>query len=482
MRKFREPDREQQLLMTYVNLESAAPIGSAVRTINDLIDALDTGDLEEAYNLEAEKGNHPTHPKTIIKVCLYAIHSCRFSLRKMEYDTKYNLPYRWLTGDRTLDHSTIGKFLVKFKNELVEIFTQTVKLAIEKGLMDFEVLSIDSVKIRANASHKRDRTMSGLDKEMAKIRARVEDIMEKADSDDTAERELEALRRAEARVEEAKVELRRRIEKKSSDKSDREKETIEKKEKINLTDFDSHKMQQASGEINPSYSMTTAVDSGHDIITHFQINEEDNDTAALVPVIEGSSEKCGRPHDVVNADPGFASLDNYEKLEELKQNALIPDRRYEVDERGEQKKGRFDKSHFVYHAEENCYHCPNGMILCLQAEYNAGGKSYCRYTNRAACLSCADRRSCTKSEYRTITRDKKEGYLEKMRLRLSQQVNKEIYKVRSHCSESPNGSIKHNMKYRIYMRRGRNKVSMEGALLCTLHNLLKIGKYAMLNG
>lgn len=482
MRKFREPDREQQILMTYVDLESAAPAGSSVRIINDLVDVFDTSEFEDAYKIEAVRGNNPTHPKTVIKVCLYAIHNCRFSLRKMEHDTRYNLTYRWLTGDRVLDHTTIGKFLVRFKKELVDIFSQTVELATERELLNFEVLSIDSVKIRANASHKKDKTKAALEKGKEKIRCKIEEMVENADTEETAEKEREALHRQEARIEEAKHELLKRIEKKASGKTEKEKEIIEKKEKINLTDFDSHKMQQANGEINPAYSMTTAVDSGSDIITHFQINEENNDAKALLPAIMGSSEKCGGNHEVVNADPGFASLDNYEKLEELRQYALIPDKRYDVDERGKQKKGSFDKSHFSYNAEENYYTCPNKEKLSYQTEYNANGRKYYRYANRTACLSCPDRSSCTKSEYRTIARDSKEEYLESMRRRLAEKVNKEIYKIRSHCSESPNGNIKHNMKYRIYMRRGHEKVMMESSLLCMVHNLFKIGKFEMQNG
>ncbi|HOF14498.1 MAG TPA: hypothetical protein PLZ38_13160 [Spirochaetota bacterium] len=64
MRQFRESIREQPLLVNYVNLDSAAPMGSAVRIINDVVDCLDTADIERAYNLEAERGNNPIHPKT----------------------------------------------------------------------------------------------------------------------------------------------------------------------------------------------------------------------------------------------------------------------------------------------------------------------------------------------------------------------------------------------------------------------------------
>lgn len=473
MRKFRQPNREQALLMTYVDLNSAAPVGSAVRTINDLLDVFDTSGIEQTYNIDADRGNNPIHPKTIIKVCLYAIHSCRFSLRKMEQDTKYHMGYRWLTGNEHIDHSTFGKFLIRFKDELVDLFSQTVILSVEKELLNFEVLSIDSVKIRANASHKRDKTMAGLDKETAKIRKKIAEIIESADKEEQAASEREALHRQEARVEEAKEELRKRIECKAGKKLD--------KEKINLTDFDSHKMQQGNGEINPSYSMTLAVDTENDIITHFQINEEDNDAKALIPAIEGSGEKCGRSHDMTTADSGFATLENYEKLKKMEQESLIPDKRYEIDARGEQKRGAYDKSHFRYQKSGDCYLCPGGAALKLQTEFTANGRRYYRYANQTACFGCAHRGECTKGGYRTITRDAKESYLERMREHLSLPENKEIYKLRSHSSESPHGNMKHNMKYRIFMRRGRDKVSLEGSLLCMLHNVLKIGRYAVQN-
>ncbi len=359
------------------------------------------------------------------------------------------------------------------------MFVQTVQLAIEKGLVNFEVLSIDSVKIRANASSKKDKSIDGLNRLEDTIKEKLTRFMDDVDRDERRDEEIEALRRQEARVVEAQEELRKRIEKKKEGKSGKELEKIEKNEKINLTDFDSHTMQQANGEINPAYSMTTAVDAHHDIITHFQINEEDNDGKALVPVIEGSREKCGQSHEIVAADAGFASLDNYEKLAAMNQEALIPDRRYDVDRRGVQKKGAFDTYHFTYCPETNWYQCPHGIPLFFQNEYSAGGRNFFRYANRAACLSCCDRTRCTKSEYRTITRDKKEGYREAMRHCLSKSENKEKYKRRSHCSESPNGNIKHNLKYRIYMRRGRDKVAMEGSLLCMMHNILKMGNFSM---
>ena len=105
MKKFKLPDRRQNLLLANVNLDSVAQVGSAVRIINDFIDDLDTLEMEKRYAMEIMTGQRPIHPKTILKVALFAMHNCRFSLRKMEEDLEFNLMYRWLTGDIRIDHA-----------------------------------------------------------------------------------------------------------------------------------------------------------------------------------------------------------------------------------------------------------------------------------------------------------------------------------------------------------------------------------------
>jgi hypothetical protein len=121
-------------------------------------------------------------------------------------------------------------------------------------------------------------------------------------------------------------------------------------------------MKQAIGERNPAHSVTTSTDVGGDIITHFQVNEKDNDSGALLDVVEGSRESSGERHAEVEADSGFASKENYEKVEQDKQEALIPDRRLEAERRNETAKGEYDRSKFVYDERTDSYICPWGMV------------------------------------------------------------------------------------------------------------------------
>ena len=80
-----------------------------------------------------------------------------------------------------------------------------------------------------------------------------------------------------------------------------------KAEKLNITDFDAHIMQQVNREQNPAYSITTATDTRGDVVTHFQVNVQDEDEAALMKAIEGSRERTGKRHEVV----GFLMLSHH---------------------------------------------------------------------------------------------------------------------------------------------------------------------------
>jgi len=90
-------------------------------------------------------------------------------------------------------------------------------------------------------------------------------------------------------------------------------------------------------------------------------------------------------------------------FEEDNRCALIPDRRYDAEIRGDLSKGEYDRSKFTFDEQEDCYVCPQG------------GEP-----GRVAAVVV--------------------------------------------------------LKYRIVMRRGREKVKMEISLLCMLHNVLRIGK------
>jgi transposase len=185
MRKFIKPQRNQRVMLQTVDLNSIALPGSALYSIDTIVESLDTSAFEAAYDSESSRGNCPIAPKTIIKVCRYALHSGRFSTRTMEYDTGHHLGYMFLTGAQRIDHSTFSKFLSKCKTEAVALFSQIVLVCDEQGLVDFKVLCIDSVKLRATASHQQQKNRKGLEKAAVKLRKRMEDLLDAAGDEET---------------------------------------------------------------------------------------------------------------------------------------------------------------------------------------------------------------------------------------------------------------------------------------------------------
>jgi transposase len=471
MKTFKKPNREQQLLFATVKLDTIAPIGSPLRAIDELVDELDTKKIEETYNFEIKTGARPMHPKTLIKVALYALHNCRFSLRKIESDTQFHLGYRWITGDEKIDHSTMGKFLSKFSDELSELFSQVVMIGVEHDLIDFEVLNVDTVKIRANASYKQFRDLKGIREEKKKIRKKLDELLNDSEQEALDEQRILAARLE--KLEWAKRELEERINLESED--EKKQQELKEKKKINLTDPDCELMQQANREINSAFAITMSSDASNDFITDVKVQDHQNDVEALLPAIEGSREATQSRHKVVNADSGFSSVENLEKLKEDNQDALIPDRRMDAESRGVSSKGEYDRSHFSYDAIKDMYVCPQSEELHHKSSSKQKGRIYHLYCNKDACRSCKYREKCTKGKYRTISRDENEAIKEEMRDKLNDSENKKIYKLRAHAIESPFGQIKHNLKYRIVMRRGRKKVLMELSLLGMLHNILKLG-------
>jgi len=469
MRSFKVPNRKQLLLLTHVSLDSIAPVGSALRCIDELVEQLDTTEIEKNYDLESEHGREPFHPKTLIKVALYALHNCRFSLRKMEEDTEKHLGYKWLTGDEVIDHSTMGYFLGRYREQIVDLSTQVVVLCREQELVDFEVLAIDSMKVRANASYKQSRDVQGIEKEEQRIKARLQELIGQVGGSaaEMVSQETKKLKRRAAKLEAAKQILKQRTEGKDKPQGG-------KKQKINITDVDAHIMEQANGEKNPAYSITTTTDTKSDIITHFQVNPQDDDAEALRRSIDGSRLNAAEGHRVVVADAGFASIENLEHLEAEGQMVLIPDRRMKGEAHGEPCRGDYDRSKFRYRGKTDCYICPQGKKLKRVGECTINGRGYLRYANLQACRQCARRRECTKAPHRMIYRDGNEGLKEQMRHRLSLKRNKRIYNRRAHAAESPYGHAKRNLKFICCMRRGIENVKMEMALVFMLHNMMRL--------
>ena len=85
-----------------------------------------------------------------------------------------------ITSMRVPDHSTIAEFRRRRESEIAELFDQVLGLCREAGLVSVGVIMVDGTKIKANASMDRNRSYSGV----------VREILREAEETDRREDEL----------------------------------------------------------------------------------------------------------------------------------------------------------------------------------------------------------------------------------------------------------------------------------------------------
>ena len=105
---------------------------------------------------------------------MYAYARGNRSSRGIERACREDVTYKLITAMRVPDHSTIAEFRRRHERALAELFTEVLALCEEAGLVEVGVISIDGMKIRANASRGANRTYEKL----------VADILKEAEETD----------------------------------------------------------------------------------------------------------------------------------------------------------------------------------------------------------------------------------------------------------------------------------------------------------
>lgn len=132
----------------------------------------------------------------------------------------------------------------------------------------------------------------------------------------------------------------------------------------------------------------------------------------------------------------------------------------------------FKKEKFLYIAKDDKYICPENKKLIF-SEYSAkNGVKYKRYKCKN-CNKCVSRDNCTTSKSgRNIQRWIYEDILENVESETAK--NLKIYNKRKTIVEHPFKTIKRNLNYTYFNRRGLDSVNAEAASIFVPYNLKRI--------
>ena len=461
-RKNYRPWDPQQYSHDSVSPREALPENDLVFFVIDLIPQLDLSPFHEYYAGEL-RGQPPFDVTMMVTLLVYAYAVGVCSSRKIAAACERNLAFRAIVGADRPDFRTISDFRKIHLAALKPLFVEVLRVAGALGMVKLGNLATDGTKMHANASRHKAMSYGYMPKEMARLEAEIDRLLQEAERVDAEhdaalgsrrgdelpeelkrrEDRLAKIRAAKGRLEAeaqaaAEAEQHRRdqaqAQREAEGRQRRGKEpapvdpTPEDKAQTNFTDPESKIMRQSNKGFDYSYNAQAVVDGAHQIIVAPEVTQAPNDKEQAVAMAQAALNNLeaagiprpmtsdGTPTPIPNtADTGYFSAKAVEGLEQLGMDPYVAVER--------------QKHHVAAVTSETTAPAPEASVK------------------------------------------------EKMQHKLRTAAGKALYAARKQIVEPVFGQIKFARGIRQFLLRGLEKVSAEWQLICLTHNLLKIWRH-----
>jgi hypothetical protein len=381
------------------------------------------------------------------------------------------------------------------------------------GLIRLGEVAFDGTRVKANNGRYATRRAKTLEEKLAALDEQFDQMMAEIGATDAAEsgqQTLDGENDSPTRLPKALADLDKRREKvrevlakaKSADES-RSKQGVNPEKnpaQIPTTDPESRVMPNKEGGYAPNYTPTATTDGHRGFIVGCDVVSEVNESDAAVTTVDQIEEDFGEKPEKFLTDAGNNSGQVQQEMEERGVEFYAPVESNEPQEGNPARRddptqpvpesewsqltrnshGQLDKSCFVYDAEKDQYHCPQGKGMPFEKSKPCQRGSV-RVTRRVyRCRSCTDcplAWACLSPQSkagRTVTRDGYEEVRKRTAARMSSESARKLYNQRPRIAETTFGIIKSIMGVRQFLLRGLEKVRIEWRWAATAFNLGKL--------
>ena len=345
------------------------------------------------------------------------------------------------------------------------LLKDTVRTAVEVGIVDLAVQALDGTKVAANAAGDQTYDAAGLERLLARTDTAIGDLeAQNEGGDDPPPPRLPAeLQRAQT--------LRERIHHAMNRLAQDHWFT-----RVNLTDQDAQLMKGWQG-IMPGHNAQAmaspvALSSGNSmLITAADVVNSAADSGQLVPMLEQAEEMIGEPVPVTLAEGGYHTAANLVAGEQRGDLFVMPERYHP----GVQ--GPYFKDKFVYDPATDSYLCPQGQRLPFRGLRRKNGNIIGPFrvyrAPRRLCWACPAYGVCTKDAHtgRALWIGPSDALLRKHRHWMTTERARRLYARRKELIEPLFGILKEQLASRRFLLRGLVNVLAEFVLLATAFNL-----------
>ena len=340
--KFKESKQHQMMLMP-PSLDDKVPQEHLARYISKVVDELNIQGIEDSYS---ELGCHAYHPRMLLKVLVYGYSIGIRSSRRIQKEIREDLVFMWLAGMQEPDFRTISDFRKDRIKDIKQLFNQVLSICYQLGMVKCGQISIDGTKIEANSNRNKIMFRKKLEKSKAGYERKIAEILQEAEDIDAEEDRLygekdgyslereytsdeikEAMKRASAK---AKLE---RDEEKAQEKLALVNIKLERmgddRNSFGTTDKDATLMLMKNDSLGVGYNVQMATEN--QVIVGFGVFQRPADNHLLQPMVEEVEHNFGMRPEIIMADKGYCSENNYAYLADHGIIGAIPPHTFDND-------------------------------------------------------------------------------------------------------------------------------------------------------
>jgi transposase len=439
-------------------LDEWVAVEHPARFVRDFVDELplETLDLK---TFPGKEGRPHYAPDMLLKVWLYGWMTRVRSCRGLEKACFESMPFIWLTGNHHPDHNTLWRFFRDNKKALRKLFKLIVEVAVKNDLVGFALHALDGTKIIAASSMDTALHQKGLEEELKKMDATIDEQMKEIEKTEAANAPGFAMPQKLKDAQTRKEEIRKALV---------ELEFADTKH-LHPDEREARVMKTRTHQ-TLAYNAQIVVDHKSDMIVAADVVAEETDHAQLVPMVQEVVDTFGQAAEQTVADTGYYGGQQIAEAERRHLPVVVAFQ----DESGT--KGEFNKSHFTYDAERHGYVCPRGEFLPLESTLKpTTGKTYAIEVYRCHNKQCPVRAQCTTDKKgRTIKRTPYDDALKRQAEKQSNPVMKRLLSMRKAIVEHLFAIIKTLDGFRRFTMRGIESVNTQWALACSAVNMRKL--------
>jgi transposase len=407
----------------------------------DAVEQMDLSAFHAGYRADGW-GRAAHDPKMMVALTLYAYCIGVRSSRAIERACGVDVAFRVITANQAPDHTTIARFRQRHEEALASVFTESLRLCAQAGMVKVGLVAVDGTKMGCPAALAANRTKSHIDEQVAAMLAEAAEVDAREDAlfgadarGDEPPAQLRGKRARRERFAAAKEQLDAAAAKARADHEQHLAERAAKEEasgrklrgrkpkppppaadaKANTSDPDSRIMKTKDGYVQGYNAQAVATED--QIVVAAEVTDDNNEHGQLHPMIAATNRSLtdagidDRPGQLL-ADAGYCSEDNLAGLTEQDPDCFI--------------------------ATRNTRRNPqprNGRRGPLPADATL---------------------------------------VDKMDRKVSTKAGRAVYRKRQHIIEPVFGQTKDARGARRFMRRGKAAAASEWKLLMGTHNLLKL--------